>query len=35
VDFNDDAELEGERKELEQDATELTNIFGSILGKSD
>jgi len=35
VDTNDDKELGGERKELEQEATELTNIFGSILRKSD
>ena len=34
VDTNDE-ELEDERKELEQEATELTNIFGSILRKSD
>ena len=31
----DDEELEDERKELEQEAMELTNIFGSILRKSD
>ncbi len=35
VDTNDEKELEDERKELEQEATELTNIFGSILRKSD
>jgi four helix bundle protein len=35
VDTNDDKELEDERKDLEQEATELTNIFGSILRKSD
>jgi four helix bundle protein len=34
VDTNDE-ELEDERKELEQEASELTNIFGSILRKSD
>ena len=35
VDINNDEELEDERKELEQEATELTSIFGSILRKSD
>jgi four helix bundle protein len=34
VDNDDDKELEDERSELEQEATELTNIFGSILRKS-
>lgn len=34
VDTEDDLELERERHELIQEATELTNIFGSILRKS-
>ena len=34
VDTSDDKELEDERRGLEQEATELTNIFGSILRKS-
>ncbi len=34
VDTEDDPELEPERHELIQEATELTNIFGSILRKS-
>ena len=34
VDTEDDTELERERHELAQEATELTNIFGSILRKS-
>ena len=32
--FEDDPELESERNKLIQEATELTNIFGSILRKS-
>ena len=35
VDNEDDTELERERHELIQEATELTNIFGSILRKSE
>ncbi len=35
VDNEDDTELERERRELIQEATELTNIFGSILRKSE
>lgn len=35
VDTNTDAELEKERKELIQEATELMNIFGSIIRKSE
>ena len=35
VDTQDDTELERERKDLEQEATELMNIFGSILRKSE
>ena len=35
VDTQDSAELEQERKDLEQEATELMNIFGSILRKSE
>ena len=35
VDTQDNAELEQERKDLEQEATELMNIFGSILRKSE
>jgi len=34
VDTEDDPELERESHELTQEATELTNIFGSILRKS-
>jgi four helix bundle protein len=34
VDTEGDEELEKERKDLEQEATELMNIFGSILSKS-
>ena len=33
VDTGSDAELEQERKDLEQEATELMKIFGSILRK--
>jgi len=35
VDTQDDAELQQERKGLEQEAAELMNIFGSILRKSE
>lgn len=35
VDTQDNAELEQERKDLEQESTELMNIFGSILRKSE
>lgn len=35
VDTQDDMELAQERKDLEQEATELMNIFGSILRKSE
>ena len=35
VDTQDDPEQEQERKDLEQEATELMNIFGSILRKSE
>ena len=35
VDSEDDTELERERHELIQEATELTSIFGSILRKSE
>lgn len=35
VDTQDNAELEQEIKDLEQEATELMNIFGSILRKSE
>ena len=35
VDVQDDAQLENERKELEKEATELMNIFGAILRKSE
>jgi four helix bundle protein len=35
VDADSKAELEKERKELEKEATELMNIFGSILRKSE
>ena len=35
VDTQDNTELEQERKDLEQEATELMNIFGSILRKSE
>ncbi|MHC4105570.1 MAG: four helix bundle protein, partial [Planctomycetota bacterium] len=35
VDIEDDPELENERHELIQEATELTNIFGSIVRKSE
>ena len=35
IDTQDDLELENERKDLEQEATELMNIFGSILRKSE
>ena len=35
VDTQQDAELEFERKDLEQEAAELMNIFGSILRKSE
>jgi four helix bundle protein len=34
VGFEDDPELESERNELIKEASELTNIFGSILRKS-
>ena len=34
-DTQDDPQLENERKDLEQEATELTSIFGSILRKSE
>ena len=34
VDTEDDSELESKRHELIQEATELTNIFGAILRKS-
>ena len=33
VDTQGDLELKNERKDLEQETTELTNIFGSILRK--
>jgi len=35
VDIQDDPELERERQELEQEATELMNIFGSIVRKTE
>ena len=35
IDIQDDLELGNERKDLEQEARELTNIFGSILRKSE
>jgi four helix bundle protein len=35
VDTNDNSSLEQERKELIQEATELMNIFGAILRKSE
>ena len=35
IDTNGKMELEKERKDLEQEATELMNIFGSILRKSE
>jgi four helix bundle protein len=35
IDTNGEMELEKERKDLEQEATELMNIFGSILRKSE
>lgn len=35
VDTNVDSALEGERKELIQEATELMNIFGSIVRKNE
>ncbi len=35
VDVQDDAQLENEGKELEKEATELMNIFGAILRKSE
>lgn len=35
MDTGDDLELGNERKDLEQEATELMNIFGSILRKSE
>ncbi len=35
VDTQSDADLERERKELEQEATELMNIFGSIVRKTE
>ena len=35
VETRDDPELENERKDLEQEATELMSIFGSILRKSE
>jgi four helix bundle protein len=35
VDTDDNKELDNERKDLMQEAKELTNIFGSILLKSD
>ena len=34
VDTNEQADLESERKNLEQEATELMNIFGAILKKT-
>jgi len=34
IDIDGKPDLENERKELEQEASELTNIFGSILAKS-
>ncbi|MFQ6082792.1 MAG: four helix bundle protein [Candidatus Aminicenantia bacterium] len=34
IDTEDNLELENEQKDLEQEATELMNIFGSILRKS-
>ena len=35
LDIEDDQELKKEEKNLEQEATELMNIFGSILRKSE
>ena len=35
VDVQDDAQLKNEGKELEKEATELMNIFGAILRKSE
>ena len=35
IDTQEDLELGNERKDLEQEARELTNIFGSILRKSE
>jgi len=35
VDTQSNADLEGKRKELEQEATQLMNIFGSIVRKSE
>ncbi|MFQ6094225.1 MAG: four helix bundle protein, partial [bacterium] len=35
VDTGSDAELEHERRDLEQEATELTSIFGSIVRKGE
>ena len=35
IDFNNNADLEKERDDLIQEATELTNIFGSIIRKSE
>lgn len=35
VETEDDLELEEERKDLMQEASELTNIFGSVLRKSE
>ena len=34
IDTEDNTELEGERRDLEREASELTSIFGSILTKS-
>jgi four helix bundle protein len=35
IDTEDEKELEKEREKLEKEATELMNIFGSILRKSE
>ena len=35
VDAQDNTQMENERKELEKEATELMNIFGAILRKSE
>jgi hypothetical protein len=35
VDVQDDTQLENEQKDLEGEATELMNIFGAILRKSE
>ena len=35
IDPGDESARENERKDLERDATELTNIFGSILRKTE